>query len=82
MTDAEFIELADELATYAGDPVKFVENMFDWSAPDLAGKSIEPWQREILSAIRDGLPLGKAVRLAVASGHGVGKTCLVSWILL
>jgi hypothetical protein len=82
MTDAEFIELADELATYAGDPVKFVENMFDWNAPDLAGKSIEPWQREILSAIRDGLPLGKAVRLAVASGHGVGKTCLVSWILL
>jgi len=82
VTDAEFIELADELATYAGDPVGFVENMFDWSAPDLVGKSIEPWQREILQAIRDGLPLGKAVRLAVASGHGVGKTCLVSWILL
>jgi hypothetical protein len=82
MTDAEFIELADELALYAGDPAGFVENMFDWSAPDLAGKSIEPWQREVLDAIRDGLPLGKAVRLAVASGHGIGKTCLVSWIIL
>jgi hypothetical protein len=37
---------------------------------------------EILQAIRDGLPLGKAIRLCVASGHGVGKTCLVSWICL
>jgi hypothetical protein len=82
MTDEEFVELGDELALYAGDPTGFVENMFDWSAPDLAGKSIEPWQREVLDAIRDGLPLGKAVRLAIASGHGVGKTCLVSWILL
>jgi hypothetical protein len=82
MTDDELIELGDELARYAGDPAAFVENMFDWGAPDLAGKSIDPWQREVLNAIRDGLPLGKAVRIAVASGHGVGKTALVSWILL
>jgi hypothetical protein len=82
MTDAEFVELADELALYAGDPVKFVEEMFNWDSPELKGKHPEPWQREVLEAIRDGLPLGKAVRLAVASGHGVGKTCLVSWILL
>ena len=82
MTDAEFVELADELATYAGDPVGFVLNMFDWNSPELKGKHPEPWQVEILQAIKDGLSLGKAVRLAVASGHGVGKTCLVSWILL
>ena len=24
MSDAEFVELADELATYAGDPLQFV----------------------------------------------------------
>src|SRR6516165_10032433 len=82
MTDAEFVELADELALYAGDPVGFVLNMFDWNSPELKGKHPEPWQLEILQAIKDGLPLGKAVRLAAASGHGVGKTCLVSWILL
>jgi hypothetical protein len=82
MTDAEFIELADELATYAGDPLQFVLNTFDWQNPELKGKAPEPWQCEILQAIKDGLPLGKAVRLAVASGHGVGKTALVSWILL
>src|SRR6516165_7210435 len=82
MTDAEFVELADELALYAGDPVRFVEEMFDWDCEELRGKHPESWQREVLEAVRDGLPLGKAVRLAVASGHGVGKTALVSWIVL
>jgi hypothetical protein len=82
MTDEEFVELADELALYAGDPLKFVLETFDWQSPELKGKAPEPWQREILEAIKDGLPLGKAVRLAVASGHGVGKTALVSWVIL
>jgi hypothetical protein len=48
----------------------------------IEGKAPEPWQREVLKAIRDGLPLGKAIRLAIASGHGIGKTALVSWICL
>src|SRR5262249_53740630 len=39
-------------------------------------------EREVLEAVRDGLPLGKAVRIAVASGHGVGKTALVTWLVL
>src|SRR6516225_4275829 len=80
--DTTLETIADELVECQRDPVSFVERMFDWNAPELVGKSIEPWQREVLAAIRDGLPLGKAVRLATASGHGVGKTCLVSWILL
>jgi hypothetical protein len=66
-----------------GDKYGFLGGGFGLRAsPELAGKHPEPWQLEILQAIKDGLPLGKAVRLAVASGHGVGKTCLVSWILL
>ena len=38
MTDAEFVELADQLALYASDPVKFVEEMFDWECEELRGK--------------------------------------------
>jgi hypothetical protein len=82
MTDEELIVLGNELASYAGNPVKFVEEMFDWDCAELKGKHPLPWQLDILQAIRDGLPLGKAIRLAVASGHGIGKTCLVSWIIL
>jgi hypothetical protein len=74
--------IADELVACRADPERFVDTMFDWNAGELKGKAPEPWQREVLRAIRDGLPLGKAIRIAVASGHGVGKTCLVSWICL
>jgi hypothetical protein len=82
MTDNDLAQIADELVECRGDPVRFVETMFDWSCAELKGAAPELWQRQVLEAIRDGLPLGKAVRLAVASGHGVGKTALVSWIVL
>jgi hypothetical protein len=74
--------IADELVLCRADPVRFVETMFDWNGPELKGAAPERWQKEVLEAIRDGLPLGKAVRIAVASGHGVGKTALTSWIVL
>src|SRR6516225_2552880 len=75
-------EIADQLVACRANPGLFVETMFDWQAPELKSKSPEKWQRAVLQAIRDGLPLGKAVRIACASGHGVGKTCLTSWICL
>ncbi len=75
--------IADELVACRADPERFVDTMFDWkNEPELKGKAPEQWQREVLRAIRDGLPLSKAIRIAVASGHGVGKTALVSWIVL
>jgi hypothetical protein len=82
MTEAEEMALSDELAACAGDPLRFVETMFPWDThPTLKGAAPEKWQRQVLEAIRDGLPEEK-VRIAVASGHGVGKTALVSWIIL
>jgi hypothetical protein len=82
VSDNDLETIADELVACRADPVRFVETMFDWNCPELKGAAPEPWQLEVLAAIRDGLPLNKAVRIAVASGHGVGKTALVSWILL
>src|SRR6516225_4886802 len=82
MTDDTLDSVADELVLCRADPVRFVETMFDWDGPELKGKAPEPWQREVLCGVRDGLPLNKAVRLAVANGHGIGKTCLTSWIVL
>jgi hypothetical protein len=82
MSDDTLESLADELVACRADPVRFVETMFDWQSPELTVREIQPWQREVLEAIRDGLPLGKAARIAVASGHGIGKTALTSWIVL
>jgi len=82
MTHEEEIELGKEMAQYAADPWRFVMDMFPWdSHPELKGAAPEKWQREVLEAIRDGLPEEK-VRIACASGHGVGKTALTSWIIL
>ena len=68
--------VADELVACLGDPELFVDTMFDWSGPELAGKHPEKWQREVLQAIRDGLPLGKAIRIAVATGpKGQDRRC-------
>jgi hypothetical protein len=73
--------VADELVACRADPELFVDNMFDWNGPELKGKQPEPWQREVLRAVRDGLP-NKAIRIAVASGHGCGKTSLITWLCL
>lgn len=43
----------------------------------------EDWQREILTSIRDGLLTpSQAIQLARASGHGIGKSACVAWIIL
>ena len=80
-------QLLEWLARVGKDPLAFVMGAFPWGDQDtrLEGypNGPEPWQREILTNIKDGLiDINKAIQLAVASGHGVGKTALVSWIIL
>src|SRR5262245_7965911 len=79
--------LLDWLASVSRDPYAFVMGAFPWGEADsrLAGfpNGPEPWQKEILDLIKNGLvDINKAIQLAVASGHGIGKTALVSWIIL
>ena len=72
------------------DPLGYVMYAFPWGRPGtaLADESgPEPWQREVLQKLGDGLhrrdkTSDEAVRQAVASGHGVGKSALVAWIIL
>lgn len=57
------------LDRYAGDPVLFVREVLN-ADPD-------EWQHAVLESIQDG-----DRRIAIRSGHGVGKTTLVSWIII
>lgn len=77
------IEIINTLAELSDDPYAFVMWAFPWGEDILADhEGPEDWQKEILCHIRDGLSPAEALQLAVASGHGIGKSALVSWIVL
>ena len=78
--------LATLLASVSKDPYQFVLLCFPWGVP---GTELEnhpgpdAWQEKILKEVRDGLrTVDEIIREAVASGYGVGKSALVSWIIL
>lgn len=75
--------LLNWLASVQDDPLAFVLGAFPWGEGVLQNsQGPEEWQERILNAIRDGLPIDKAIKLATASGHGVGKSACCSWIML
>src|SRR5689334_11822749 len=78
--------LHGEIGALRVDPLAYVLFAFPWGVPGTAladDEGPEPWQRDILERLGQGLMTAdEAVRSAVASGHGVGKSALVSWIVL
>jgi len=65
------------------DPVGFVYWAYPWGEEDteLADElGPDDWQLETLHDIGEGLKVG-SYRHATVSGHGVGKSALVSWII-
>ena len=80
MNDAALLEW---LASVSDDPLAFVLGAFEWGTDTLSRSAgPEQWQIDILEWVRQGLPFEEAVQLATASGHGVGKSALVAWLIL
>lgn len=52
------------------------------SDPFVRGKHITWQQYEILSAVERGLSGEAPRRISIASGHGIGKTAVIAWLLL
>lgn len=79
-------ELIADLARFSNDPPGFVMWAFPWGVPstDLENATgPEPWQWKVLCDLRDGLlSPTEAIRIARTSGHGIGKSALVAWIIL
>jgi hypothetical protein len=76
-------QLIDDLSTYASDPLGFVKWAFPWGEGELYAKhGPEPWQTALLRRVGAGLSVDQAVLEATASGHGVGKSTLVAWLVL
>jgi hypothetical protein len=77
--------LGEWLNECAHDPTRFVMEAFPWGEGELKNFPDGPmeWQRWVLQQIQDGLRVpGQPIKIAVASGHGVGKTAACAWLIL
>ncbi len=91
MSDAEIdprVAMAQRLAKFKHDPLGFVRFAWRWGAADteLSQESgPRDWQAEILIDIGRRLKAGEKLEPileSIASGHGIGKSALVAWIVL
>ncbi len=87
-SDQEVIQLIENCVD---DPLNFVLTVFPWGEPGTRLEKYDgpdQWQIEVLEHIRDSInaedpdALRDAVMIAISSGHGIGKTALISWIIL
>ncbi len=76
--------IAHEISACHDDPLRFVETVFPWGEGPLAGaEGPDQWQSDLLRELARQLADGVSpIRMAVASGHGVGKTALSAWLIL
>jgi len=76
--------LYEDMGVYAEDPYGWVMYSFPWGEGELEKfEGPEPWQAELLKRIGAGLiSYNDAILEAVSSGHGIGKSALVAWIIL
>lgn len=79
-------ELLELLAATRDDPLGFALMAWPWGKTGTVLEKFSgplAWQREIMEDIRLGLiDLNQAIQLATASGHGVGKSALVSMLVI
>ncbi len=77
-------ELARDLGAFYADPAGFVLYAFAWGQGELAEHhGPDEWQRELLYDLGDNcLTAEEAIRLATVSGHGIGKSAFVAWVIL
>lgn len=77
-------ELREDIGRFSKKPYGFVMYAFPWGEGELKDfQGPDDWQREILEDLENGLlTVDQAIREATASGHGIGKSALVAWIIL
>nr|UWG00430.1 MAG: Terminase [Bacteriophage sp.] len=81
-------ELFEALGALTHDPLAFVYFAYPWGESGTPLEDMEgpdEWQIQILKDIGKQLKKGKdlqtAIQEAVASGHGIGKSALISWLI-
>jgi hypothetical protein len=89
--------LIEKYARFKTNPYGFVRYAYPWGKPgtflaplpDGSKPAPEPWQDDVLTTLGEELTKRAhspqeafaAICIAVASGHGIGKTALVAWLI-
>lgn len=90
MNNAAEQKLAKAVASFVYDPLGFVQFAYPWmeeSGPLAEESGPDVWQARLLTDLGEQLKAnavakgGGAVQFATASGHGIGKSALVAWII-
>jgi hypothetical protein len=83
------VDLTETLIEFSDDPLGFVIFSFPWGEPGELADQLGPeaWQEKLLSDVGARLRTGEidlagAIQMARTSGHGIGKSACVSWIIL
>lgn len=79
-------ELIEAIASCTHDPLRFVKAAYPWGKNDLQySDGPYPWQQEIFAQIRSHLRTAETrhtpCMIAVASGHGIGKSACISMLM-
>jgi hypothetical protein len=90
-TESPNLLIADAVAECYADPLRFVQVMYPWGEPGPLEQHSGPddWQAAFLAEVGrqvkangfDGIKLVQPIRMAVSSGHGIGKSVLVAWLV-
>lgn len=85
------LELADFIGQFYADPLGFVLAAYPWGEPGPLADHDGPdkWQREFLRRLGeevskrgfDGKRAVAPIRFATSSGHGIGKSVMVAWLV-
>ena len=77
--------LVEDIESFHDDPLGFVQYVFAWGEGDLEGHTgPDKWQAELLEDVGRHISEGegRSYQHACASGHGIGKGALTSWLIL
>lgn len=85
------LELADQIAEFYADPLRFVIFAYPWGEPGPLQnfKGPDKWQADFLRDLGeevrrrrfDGVRPVDPIRMGAASGHGIGKSAETAWIV-
>lgn len=78
-------ELIDEMIAKRRDPLGYSMLAFPWESPKLPESGPRVWQCDVMEDIREHLEnpatRHQPCRIAVASGHGIGKSALIAMLI-